>query len=311
MPLGDHLEELRRRVIWSLVVPVPVFALCLAFGPQLLTFLTGPVRRALQAAGQPTRMLATHPLETVVAWMKVSAIVTVLVTLPWVIYQVWLFVAPGLMRAERRFVHLLLPMSAVMTVLSAVFLYTVLLPVSLVFLIGLGSSLVKQTPQQIELPPGLVLPDVPMLEGDPFGVPHGQMWFNDELNELRLQTERGVIGFPGRGGGVIAQEYRIGEYVSLVFTLGFVFAIAFQLPVAMLLLGWVGILEPHDLTGYRRYVAMGCAVAGAVFTPQDPLSMIMLGAALYALFELGIVLMRVLPAERVAGSGGDQSGDDV
>jgi hypothetical protein len=103
------------------------------------------------------------------------------------------------------------------------------------------------------------------------------------------------------GDGLISQDYRIGEYVSLVFRLAIVFAIAFQLPLVMLLLGWLDILRIDVIRRARRYVAFGCAVAGAVLTPQDPWSMVLLGGVLYLLFEFGLVLMRVVTPARVAG----------
>ena len=304
MPLGDHLEELRRRVILSLLVPVPVFIVCLVFGGRLLTFLTNPATEALREAGQPPRMLATNPFESLGAWIKVAAVVALLVSVPWVVYQLWLFVAPGLHKAEKRFVHLLMPLSAGLTGLAAGFLYYVMLPVSLFFLVTFGAGLVQQRAPGVALPEGVVLPRVEIFRGDPEGAPEGSYWVDERLNELRIMLPGGEVGgLPLRRGGVIAQEYRIGEYVNLVFNLGLVFAIAFQLPVVMMLLNWVGILEPRDVASARRYVVLGCAAAGALLTPQDPISMIALGGALYMLFEFGVVLMRVMPASRVAGEG--------
>lgn len=310
MPLGDHLDELRRRLILALLAPVPVFILALVFGGRLIDFLRTPVTDALRDAGQPARMLATHPLETFGAYLKVATVVTLLISLPWVIYQLWLFVAPGLLKAEKRFVRFLIPLSAAMTALSVTFLYYVLLPVSLYFLITFGTMLVQQNVATAPLPAGVALPAVPTLQADPANVPVGSMWINDALNELRIQSDTGPLGVPLRTGGVIAQEYRIGEYINLIFTLALVFALAFQLPVIMLLLHWVGILEPRDITPYRKHAVMACAVLGAVLTPQDPWSMIALGLALYMLFEAGIILMRLAPASRVARGFKDADHDD-
>jgi len=118
------------------------------------------------------------------------------------------------------------------------------------------------------------------------------------------------MGLALNSGGQIAQMYRVGEYISIVFGLAFAFAVAFQLPLVMLLLNWVGIIEPKDVTKYRKHAVFGCAVGGAVFTPQDPWSMIMLGTALYALFEFGIVLMRFVPARSVATRFGTASANE-
>lgn len=303
MSLGDHLEELRKRVVFALVGIVPLVILGLVFGAPLIDILVVPLREQLVAADQPTKLLATSPLETFGAYLKVSLVLALIVGMPWVLFQLWLFIAPGLYQAEKRFVYFLLPLSAVMTAIGIAFLYYILLPVSLYFLISFGTSIAQDVvPASAALPPGIELSEIPVLGAEPEAPAVGEMWVNERLNELRIRVDESrTLGVPLRGDGLIAQEYRIGEYISLVFMLGIVFALAFQLPVVLMLLGWVGILEPKELTKYRRHIVFGCGVAGAVLTPQDPMSMILLGGALYALFEFGIVLMRFVPASRVAG----------
>ena len=312
MPFGDHLEELRRRLILALLGIVPIFITCLFFGGPLLRFLVAPLTDALRAADQPVRLIATSPIETFAAYLKVSTALAIVIATPWILLQAWLFIAPGLFKRERRFVYFLIPMSVALTGLGLSFLYKVLLPISLTFLIMFGSGLVDQQPGAAALPEGLVLPTVPVLEGDPTAealtggaVPPGSVWINERLGEMRVHAGDGaVLGVRLDSGGAIAQEYRVGEYTSLLFTLGLVMAVAFQLPMVMMLLSWVGLLRPGDVTPYRRYVAFGCAAAGAILTPQDPWSMVLLGVALYVLFEAGIVLMRFVPARAVAGTDG-------
>ena len=72
----------------------------------------------------------------------------------------------------------------------------------------------------------------------------------------------------------------------------------------LLLLGWAGIVEPESLTGHRKMVIFGCAISGAILTPADPISMVLLAAPLYLLFEFGIILMKLVPARKVAGERG-------
>jgi sec-independent protein translocase protein TatC len=347
MSFGDHLEDLRRRLTWALLGPVPIIIVCFFYGDALLDFLLRPVEAELRAAGQPTRLLATSPIEPFAAYLKVSIVVGLLASGPWILYQAWLFIAPGLYRTERRFVYFLIPFSAVLTLLGAVFLYYVLLPVSLAFLIRFGAALAPQKPGQIPLPQGFALPSLPVLEGDPASPEAGQVWINRRLQEIRIAIPRralvedpgvidgdssaeapsarapdassdstaarepplSVLGVPLSRSGAIAQQYRISEYVNLVFVLGVVFAIAFQLPLVMLLLGWTGIAEARDFTGKRRYVLFICAVSGAILTPADPFSMLLLAAPLYLLFEFGLLMMRVAPARRVAGEMEREGGD--
>lgn len=305
MSFGDHLEELRRRLVWSLAGPIPALAVALVYGGPLLAFVIRPLETQLAAAGQPIRMLATSPVEPFAAYLKVSAAAAILVSAPWIFFQIWLFVAPGLYKHERRFVYFLMPASAALTATAMVFLYKLMLPVMLRFFIVFGSFIVQPNPGVVALPEGVALPTIPVLAADPPAPAPGDMWVNERMGELRIATGAdgavAVLGAPLAAGGTIAQQYRVGEYIGLVFNLALVFAIAFQLPIVMLLAGWTGLLEPGDLTPYRKHALFVCAIAGAFFTPADPGSMVLLMIPLYTLFELGLVLMRVLPASRVAG----------
>lgn len=304
MSFGDHLEELRRRLIFALLGPIPILIVCLIFGGQILEFIVHPLESQLRAAGQPVRLLATSPVESFGAYLKVGMGAAALISAPWILYQAWLFVAPGLYQKERRFVYFLLPASAGLTTTAFVFLYYLMLPVTLRFFIVFGSLVVQSHPTTAPLPPEIVLPSVPVLAADPIEPEPGSMWVNEPLRELRIAVEVGddqarVFRLPMDVGGTIAQEYRIGEYVNLVFGLAIVMAVAFQLPIVMMLLAWVGILESKDLKPWRRHIFFLCAIAGAVFTPADPGSMIMLMIPLYLLFELGLLLMDIFARRRV------------
>jgi Sec-independent protein secretion pathway component TatC len=92
------------------------------------------------ALGLPQKMIQTGPAETFMAAQQIGTIVTVLLGSPWVIYQLWLFVAPGLYSNERRFVHILLPLSGLLTAISIAFLYTVVMPMTVSFFLLFGSS---------------------------------------------------------------------------------------------------------------------------------------------------------------------------
>jgi len=317
MPFGDHLEELRRRLMFALLGPIPIFVVSLFYGGQILDFLVAPAETQLRAAGLPVRMLAASPAEPFTAYLKVAMVVAVLVSAPWILYQVWLFVAPGLYSKERRFAYFLFPASTVLTATGMAFLYYVLLPVMLRFFIIFGSMVITTNPATAPLPEGLTLPTVPVLTADPVQPTPGDLWMNENMNELRLAVPTGdalnpvrVMGVPLSGGGVIDQHYRIGEYVSLVFNLGIVFALAFQLPLVLMLGEWVGVLDHRALAKLRRYALFACAVVGAIFTPADPGSMVLLAIPLYALFEFGLLLMRFVPASRVAGAADPSEGPD-
>lgn len=301
MSFGEHLDELRRRVLWSALGVAVLFVVALIFGSPLLRLLTAPLIGALKAADQATTLLATSPLEGFGAYIKVATAAAVLVAMPWILYQLWLFVAPGLYPRERRFVYFLLPLSGLLTVAGALFLYFVILPISLFFLISFGAGLLRDDPLSAPLPPHISLPEIPILTHEPSEPEVGQLWVNSTTAQLRIRADANTtVGVPLVAGGMIAQQYRISEYVNLVLLLGIAFAVAFQLPLALLLLAWVGLVRPEDLTKHRRHVIFGCIVGSALLPTQDPWSLLALSGVLYALFELGIAFMRFVPPSRVA-----------
>lgn len=301
MTFGDHLDELRRRLLWAGVGIVSMFVVGLFFGSLVLGILTDPLIHALKATGQAPTLLATSPLEGFGAYIKIATVSAFVVSMPWALYQLWLFVAPGLYDKERRFVYFLLPLSAVLTAAGALFLYFVILPISLFFLISFGAGLLSETATSAPLPPGVTLPVTPILAQEPAAPAPGEWWVNSTMAQLRVRVDADrTMGVPLVGNGMIAQQYRISEYVNLVLMLGIAFSIAFQMPLALLLLGWVGLVTPADLTRYRKYVIFGCVVGSALMPTQDPWSLLALSGVLYGLFELGIVFMRLVPPRRVA-----------
>lgn len=302
MSFGEHLDELRKRLVFALVGLGALFVLGLVFGGPLLSFLTAPLIGALRDAGEAPNLLATSPLETFASYLKVATVFALVLGMPWVLFQTWRFVAPGLYAQERRFVYFLFPLSIALTLAGIAILYLVILPLTLRFLILFGTGLVGTTPTTAPLPEGAPpLASMPVLDADPTDAPVGSMWFSRSLGQLRLQVEPArAVGWPASAGGAIVQQYRISEYVNLVFMLGLAFAIAFQVPMVQLLLAWAGLLKHQTLTAYRKHVLLGCVVGAALLPTQDPWSLIVLSALLYGLFELGIVLMRVVPARRIA-----------
>ncbi|USO00042.1 MAG: twin-arginine translocase subunit TatC [Phycisphaeraceae bacterium] len=300
MSLGDHLEELRMRIILALVGVVPIFVVALAFGRPVLAFLIEPLRDQLRAASQPSGLLATGPLETFAVYFQISVIATVLIGSPWLIYQLWRFVAPGLYENERRFVHILVPLSTVLTISSAAFLYFAVLPVFLAFFIDFGSRLGESPTPTVDPPAGIVYPMAPVLDGDPPDPQAGQMWINRDTMQIRVAvpTRHGkmaIIGAELVAGAGITQQYRVSEYVKTVLNLALAFGVGFQTPVVVLLLGWAGLVDRAWLGKYRKHAIAVSAILGAVLTPADPLSMVLLAVPLYVLFELGMILLVIFP----------------
>ena len=116
MPLGDHLEELRRRLLFALLGLIPFLVISVAIGRWVLDFMTIPVRKALAEAGLPPVLQATSPVEVFGSYMKVVLLLTILGGSWWILIQLWRFISPGLYMSERRFVYILVPMSFLLTV---------------------------------------------------------------------------------------------------------------------------------------------------------------------------------------------------
>jgi sec-independent protein translocase protein TatC len=317
MPFGDHLEELRKRLIFALLGVVPLFVITVTFSRVLLGIVIEPVEQALHDADLNAQLIQTSPVETFMTALKLSVVITILAGSPWLLFQAWLFVAPGLYENERRFVYILIPLSAALTTSAILFLYKLLLPIVLAFFIGFGTSIEGAVPETAELPPGVVLPTVPTLDADPVDPQPNEMWYSDDRKELRIAVDAGEDGIeifatPMTRSSGILQQYRVSEYTKLFLSLALAFSLGFQTPVVVLLLGWIGIIEPRDMLKYRRHIAMIAMVVSAVLTPVDPLSMVLLAAPLYVLFEFGVLLHRVLPAERVSrGFRRDKEGPDA
>lgn len=305
MSFGDHLEDLRKRIILSLLGVVPLFIVAFAFGQPILSLLIAPARRALIAGGQPSPMQATGPFETFGTVVHIAFVVTILLGAPWILYQLWMFISPGLYAHERRFVHILIPFSAFLVIVSVVFMYLAILPVVLTFFIGFSGKISAPAPEVAPLPPGIVLPLFPVLEADPIDPQPGNAWINSSIWQLRFA----VPDTDGEGiqiksveivdGQSIVQQYRISEYIKTLLNLALGFGLAFQTPVVVIMLGWVGIIDPYKMGKYRKHALAACTVIGAVLTPADPISMMLMAVPLYLLYELGLFTLKVMPVEKV------------
>lgn len=302
MSFGDHLDELRRRLVFALIGVGLIFVVAVVFGGQLLEIITQPVTTALHDAGQAANLQATSPLESFTAFLKIATVAAMLVGMPWILYQAWLFISPGLYAHEQKFVYVLIPMSLMMTAIGLLFLYFVVLPLCLYFLIDFGAGLVPSITTTAPLPAGIVLPQVPVLAADPPDAAVGAYWFNSSIGQLRLVEKPGhVVAIAFGSGSVIAQQYRVGEYIDLVLMMGLAFGIAFQVPLVLMLLSWAGIVRPEHLTPYRKKIFFGCVIGAALLPTQDPWSLLVLSVMLAGLFEFGILLMRFMPLRRIAG----------
>jgi len=133
---------------------------------------------------------------------------------------------------------------------------------------------------------------VPVRWSDPQASGEGQVWFKRPENELRMMVDGKMLFSRFKQPQMSSTLFTLGDFISLVLLLAFAFAVAFQLPLVMLALGWVGVLDLEQMAGARKYALFACFIVGALLTPADPFSQIALAVPLYALYEFGLFLVR-------------------
>ncbi len=305
MSFGDHLEDLRRRVFLAALVPLPLAIGLFFVAPWIRAYLTAPVLDALRAEGLPAQLQVMSPIESLAVDMKLSLIGAVVVSLPWVLYQAWRFIAPGLYSHERRFAHFLVPLSSVLALLGLALMYFAILPLMLRGLIAMSGNV----PTLVELTPSSahIGPSMPHLTADPAAPAVGSSWFNETEHALRLAVPYGtdgthaeILSLPMVRPGTLMQAYHLSNYISLILMLGLGTALSFQVPVVTLLLGWMGLVDAQMLRKWRKFAFFGALVVAAIVGPGDMLSLALLLVPLYLLYEFGIMLLVVAPASRVS-----------
>ena len=298
MSVGDHLEELRWRLILALGGVAAGFCLCLLFVQgYVLPWFCRPLIAALLEAGTPPQTYFKSVTGPFFIYLKVSAVVGLALTSPWVLWQFWQFVAAGLYPKERRTVTRYIPLSMALLLSGLAGAYYVILPLTLSFFIGFGLDIpMPVDPSPVApLPADVVLPVFPPLDADPAEIAVGEAWYNRV--ESRIKYFDGVdvhtLGF--QSNSLATPLIELPDYVNLVMMLLVVFGLCFQLPLVVLGVAAAGIVTPEDLAANRKYVIFALAVAAALLTPADPLSMILLAIPLAGLYELGLFLARRSP----------------
>lgn len=142
MSFLEHLEELRTRIIRILMGVVVSFFICVIFANQLWEIISAPATSALKHLGYMPNLVQITPMETFsTVWVKVPLLISIFVASPWVLYQVWAFIAPGLYKRERRWAAPFVIISAGLFITGGVFAYFVAFRYGLEFLLGIGRGI--------------------------------------------------------------------------------------------------------------------------------------------------------------------------
>ena len=138
MSLGDHLEELRMRLLYALAGVVVCAIIGFFLGRRIIAFLEGPY---IDVMGEKARLMALGPADGFISYVKISLVTGLILASPWVFYHLWMFVAAGLYPHEKKYVYIAAPFSAALFVAGVLFFIIVVCPLTLGFLVKINNFL--------------------------------------------------------------------------------------------------------------------------------------------------------------------------
>lgn len=232
--LIEHLLELRDRLLRSALVILVLFLCLLPFANDIYHALAKPLLDVMPAG---TTMIATQVASTFIAPMKLTGWLSLFITVPYLLYQVWGFVAPGLYQHEKRIAAPVIISSVLLFYAGMAFAYFIVFP--LVF--GYFTST----------------------------APEG----------VQVMTD-------------------IDAYLSFVLMLFLAFGVAFETPVVVTLLVTMGLTTTTSLREARPYVIVAAFVIGMLLTPPDVVSQLLMAIPICLLFEVGILVGRLIEKSR-------------
>lgn len=246
-PFVSHLIELRDRLIRALIaVGIAFGVLALYPGPAgLYDLLAAPLVAHLPAGAT---LIATNVISPILVPLKITLAAAFMLALPFVLYQVWAFVAPGLYSHEKRMVLPLVISSTILFIAGVAFCYFAVIP-------GMAKFIQAFAPGSITAAPD------------------------------------------------------IEQYFGFVLTLFMVFGIAFEVPIAVIVLVRIGVVSIEQLQKFRGYFIVGAFIVAAIVTPPDVISQLALAIPMCILYEIGILAAKFFakdaksraPAEDQAG----------
>ena len=267
-PLVEHLAELRKRLIWSVLAFIVAMFAIYPFAMNVFNFLAKPICQALADSGQNCLLQLISPQEGFFVAINISLFGALVVSFPVIGFQLWRFVAPGLYRSEKNALLPFLIASPVMFFIGAIFAYYVVLPMAFGFFL---------TFQQIgQEAAGAVA-----------------------TGAAEVATSGTAAAGEAPLPGIVFQG-SAQEYLGLTMKFVLSFGLCFQLPVLLVLLGKAGIVTSKGLAGFRKYAVVGILILAAVATPPDVMSQIILFSAVYPLYEVAVVLIRMIEKQREA-----------
>jgi len=242
-PFVAHLIELRDRLLRGVIVVGIIFLMLFPFANDIYIWVAAPLMAQLP---EGTTMIATEVASPFLTPFKLSLVASVFLAMPFILYQFWAFIAPGLYQHEKRLVVPLVVSSTFLFYLGMLFAYFVVFPLVFAFLTA-------------------TVPD----------------------------------------GVTVATD--IAKYLDFILTLFFAFGMAFEVPIATIILVWMGVTTPEKLRSKRPYIIVGAFLLGMLLTPPDVISQTLLALPMWLLFEIGVIFSAgfVRNKEAAAAEGND------
>ncbi|MGB0444492.1 MAG: twin-arginine translocase subunit TatC [Porticoccaceae bacterium] len=229
-PLMAHLLELRNRLLRVFVVVLVVFAALFPFSESLYLYISEPLRTFLPST---STMIATEVTSPFLTPFKLALVSAIFLSMPYILYQLWAFVAPALYKQEKKIALPLFCASVILFYTGMAFAYYLVFPLVFLFFTSVA-------PEGIS-----VMPD-------------------------------------------------IRAYLDFVLKLFMAFGLSFQIPIAVVILSWLGTVDPNKLATKRPYVFVLCFIVGMLLTPPDIISQALLAIPMWLLFEVGILFGRLV-----------------
>jgi sec-independent protein translocase protein TatC len=229
-PFMAHLIEFRNRVLRSVAAVLIIFIGLFSFSNDIYLYISEPIRAFLPA---DTTMIATEVASPFLTPFKLTLVLSVFAAMPFILFQTWAFLAPGLYKREKKIVFPLFFSSVLLFYGGIAFAYYVVFPLVFMFFTNI-------------VPEGIsIMPD-------------------------------------------------IRSYLDFVLKLFFAFGLSFEIPIAVVILSWMGAVNPTSLAKKRPYVFILCFVFGMLLTPPDIISQTLLAIPMWLLFEIGILFGRMV-----------------
>ncbi len=282
-PLIEHLTELRKRLIHCVLAFLVCMVISFVFWEPIFTFLTDPICNALLTRGQECNLILIKLQEGFFVAVRISFMGGFILSFPFLGFQLWRFVAPGLYKNEKSAFLPFMIASPFMFFLGASFAFFIVIPLAFNFFLSFQQDSTLTLPAPTEI----VISEGQETEAD-------QVLSTEDGTEVDILADgREIIADVG-----VTFQGSVAEYLSLTIKFILAFGVCFQLPVLLTLMGKAGLVTGKGLAGFRKYAVVCILVLAAVVTPPDVITQVILFTAVYGLYEISIWLVKRVEKKR-------------